>query len=177
LTGRHGSRDLQGRHHLPFLRSQDKLSRRELLKGAWTAHDAMPVIDKEKCTGCGLCAMDCPTAALTVSRSGEEDAYRLLFWRDRCDSCRICEKSCPENCLKLERIPEGDRKGRGVAVIFENEISRCSGCGAPLFPQAMVNHVRYKMLAAGQSALPFDLCLPCRIKRQFGREKGAGKKG
>lgn len=174
--GGHDSRALKGRRDLPLLESRDKLSRRELLKGIWSVHDVMPAIDKEKCTGCGLCATDCPTAALIVSRSGEDDAYRLLFRRDICDACRICEKSCPEDCLKLERAPEGDRMGRGVAVLFENEICRCSGCGASLFPQAMVNHLKCKMLAAGQSALPFDLCFSCRIKRQFGREKDAEKR-
>jgi ferredoxin len=114
---------------------------------------------------------------LTVFQSDEEDAYRLLFQRDICDACHICEKSCPENCLKLERAPKGDNTDHGVKVIFEDEISRCSGCGAPLFPHAMVNRLKYKMLAAGQSALPFDLCIPCRIKRQFGREENAEKKG
>lgn len=159
-----------------FLGTPDELSRRELLKSVWPAHDVVPVIDKDRCTGCGVCAVDCPTGALTVSRGGEEDAYQLIFQQDICDGCRICGKSCPELCLKLERVIERDSRGHGVSIIFEDKISRCSDCGALLFPQAMVDHLKSKMLAARGPALPFDLCPSCRIKKQFGKEKVAERR-
>lgn len=158
---------------------RNKLSRRELLTMAWSKPQGFLILDKGGCTGCGLCAMDCRTKAVTILQSVEEETFRLLFQQDLCDACGTCEKVCPEHCLKVERVPDPKRDGNSVrAVIFEDKIFRCSGCGTPLFPQAMVNHLKSKMPAAGKSALPLDLCPSCRIgsqlKQIFTREKTDG---
>jgi ferredoxin len=168
--------DLQGRVNLNPLGREEKLSRRELLKMFWSKPDVILIINKEKCTGCGLCITDCQTEALTILQSGEEDTYQLLFQQDLCNACGICEKSCPENCLKLERVLEPNRGGNTPTAVFEDRISRCRGCGIPLFPLAMVNHLKSKISATGESGLPFDLCPSCGIKRQFGRKEVAEKR-
>lgn len=143
------------------------MSRREFLMGIRPRHDGIPVIDKEKCTGCGLCAMDCPTGAMTISQSRKEDTYQLLFQQDLCDACGVCEKSCFENCLQLEQGPEQGRLSKETKVIFEDKISRCTECGIPLFPQAMVNHLKPKIIVAAELSWLFNLCPSCRIRTQF----------
>jgi formate hydrogenlyase subunit 6/NADH:ubiquinone oxidoreductase subunit I len=47
----------------------------------------------ELCRGCGLCARDCPSAALELQRDGP-GAFRLLYYPDRCAYCGQCEVSC-----------------------------------------------------------------------------------
>ncbi len=148
--------------------AEERISRRELLKGLWARRELIPVIDEEKCTGCGLCALSCQEKALTVVLSDENDSYRIVFARDLCTACGLCETSCPEKCLTLVKAPEeGDKEER--LVVFGDEMTRCRECGVLLFPQAMVGHLREKTVAAGEMDIPFDLCPACRIKRQISR--------
>ncbi len=146
----------------------DRISRRDFLKVIRLRNHVRPIIDKEKCTGCGLCTVDCPTKALTVQQSSERDIYQLLFRQRACDGCGACEKSCPEQCLRLvEKEPEKDEE---VKVIFEDTLSRCVECGLPLFPRAMTKKLEAKILINRKTNWPFDLCPSCRIMTQLKKE-------
>lgn len=57
------------------------------------------VVDEETCRGCGLCARDCPAAALELERQGR-DAFRLVHYPDRCAYCGQCETSCTSGAIK-----------------------------------------------------------------------------
>ncbi len=151
----------------PFQRGE-KLSRRQLLNMFWAKPDMILTIDRQQCTGCGLCAMDCKTEALTVLQSAEDGAYQLLFQHDLCNACGACETSCPEKCLTLGRAPAEGQKEE-CCVVFEDEITRCSECGVFLFPRAMVRHLKERTLAAGKMDIPFELCPECRIRKQMAR--------
>lgn len=149
----------------------DRMSRREFLKVIRLKNHVRPLIDKEKCTGCGLCTIDCPAKALTVNQSDGRDIYQLLFRQGACDACGVCERSCPEHCLRLaEKEPEEDQAGEGVKVVFEDNISRCLECGIPLFPRAMAKKLEAKILMNRKTNWPFNLCPSCRVKTQFKKE-------
>ena len=151
--------------------SKDRMSRREFLRIPRPKNVVILIMDKEKCTGCGLCTIDCPTKALTISQNGEGDTYQFLFRREACNTCGVCEKSCPENCLQLvEQGPEQDRMREETKVIFEDKISRCTECGIPLFPQAMVKKLESKIFTTGKPIWSFNLCPSCGIKIQFEKE-------
>jgi ferredoxin/coenzyme F420-reducing hydrogenase delta subunit len=127
-------------------------------------------VDSSRCTGCGLCAPDCPTEALSLQRKGEDDSYRILFQHDLCVGCGLCGKFCPEQCINVERGLDLSRIGEGPSILFEDRICRCRDCGNPLFPQAMVSRLRSKMSAAGNAYGAMDLCPVCRLKRPWGGE-------
>jgi ferredoxin len=173
------------------------MNRREFLKLPRPKNDMILVLDNENCTGCGLCAIDCPTKALTLSQNGEENTYQIIFIQKICNACGICEKSCPENCLRLvEQRTEQDRtinpirnssgalnpaaEQRGIIsngvkeakIIFEDKISKCMECGAPLFPQAMVKKLESQIDTTGEQTWPFHLCPSCRMKSQFSHTFG-----
>lgn len=131
-------------------------------------------VDSSRCTGCGLCAIDCPTEALTFLRKQEGDSYRILFQHDLCVGCGHCRKSCPEQCLSLERGLNLDKIGQGPSILFEDGISRCRDCNIPLFPQAMIDRLRSKMFAAGNAHWEIDLCPVCRLKRPLSMEMDSG---
>lgn len=147
--------------------SKDRMTRREFLKGIRPKKNMRVLIDKEKCTGCGLCMVDCPTRALSLSGDGNKVVYQFFFRPDLCDACGICIKTCPENCLQLEQEIEGNTRDKKAEVIFEDKICRCIGCEIPLFPQAMVKNLETKIFAVGKPTWSFNLCPACRVKSLF----------
>ncbi len=121
-------------------------------------------VDPSRCTGCSLCALDCPTEALNFVQEGDDDSYRMLFQRERCTGCGLCQKSCPEHCLTMAQGIHLDKMDHGPTILFEDRVTRCKDCGTPLFPQAMIRCLRSKMSAAGNAPWAIDLCPVCRLK-------------
>ncbi len=151
-----------------MLRSEDRMSRREFLRIRRPKEDMILILDNEKCTGCGLCAIDCPTKALTLSQNGKEYTYQIIFRHKTCNACGICEKSCPENCIRLAEKGLGQKKKEEDSkLLFKDKFSRCLECGIPLFPQAMVKKLESQINTTGEQAWPLHLCPSCRIKSQF----------
>jgi len=147
---------------------EGEISRRQLLKMASPLGKV--TLEAARCTGCGLCALDCPSGALTVSSSGEAEVYQLLFKHNLCVACNQCVEICPEQCLHLERTLELDGLNSPATVLFEDKIVRCSECGSPVGSRAMINSIKAKVLAAGQfSSSQFELCPECKAKVQFSR--------
>jgi formate hydrogenlyase subunit 6/NADH:ubiquinone oxidoreductase subunit I len=58
--------------------------------------------DSENCTGCGLCAKDCPAEAIEVIVI-DKKAKRFVFHYqiDRCTFCAQCVESCRQGCLQM----------------------------------------------------------------------------
>jgi ferredoxin len=157
---------------LNVLGLKDRMSRREFLKIIQLKNHVRPLIDKEVCTGCGLCTIDCPAKALTINQSDKRDTYQILFRQGACDACGVCEKSCPENCLQLvEKKTEEDEAGEEAKVIFEDDVSRCMECGIPLFPRSMAKKLESKILMDRKINWPFNLCPSCRMETQFKKER------
>ena len=149
---------------------KDRISRREFLKGVLPKSNGTVFIDKEKCTGCILCVIDCPTKALAVHPNRERDSFEFLFRQEACTACGVCEKSCPEHCLQLTQKESGkDESGKETEVIFEDHLSRCVQCGILLFPRSMVKKLEAKILTDKGSTWELNLCPSCRTKASFTR--------
>lgn len=55
----------------------------------------LPIIDLQRCTGCGLCADLCPTHAVEVQ------ARKAVIVRPTdCTFCEVCESYCPEEAIE-----------------------------------------------------------------------------
>ena len=157
----------QGKLKVHSLKPESEISRRELLKRLSPLGKVE--LDTAQCTGCGLCALECPTGALTVSSSEETGAFQLLFKHGDCVACDLCVEICPEKCLSVERILELDKMD-SQSVLFEDEVVRCSGCGSPIGPKAMLDKLQARM-AAVRHPLPsrLELCPECKAKAQPGQ--------
>lgn len=81
-----------------------------------TRHFGSVEIDLEKCSGCGLCVLFCPTEALSHCPVDDSDDERkfLEFDTSLCTQCRLCEDVCIRKCLKIDSSVK-------VSDIFEME--------------------------------------------------------
>ncbi len=74
--------------------------------------NGMPVVNPEKCTGCGKCKNVCPknviemvpvTAAIRVAcNSQDKGATVRRNCKVGCIGCKLCEKSCPHSGIRVE---------------------------------------------------------------------------
>jgi len=166
MSGNKGMPQDKSKSHL--FQPENAISRRELLKrlSPWGRVE----LDSSRCTGCALCALECPSGALTAPASEETNVLRLLFKHNLCVACGQCVAVCPEQCLHLERTLEMDGLNRPATVLFEDEIVRCAECGSPVGTKAMLAKLQVRVSAAGQSfpARP-GLCPKCKVEALFGR--------
>jgi formate hydrogenlyase subunit 6/NADH:ubiquinone oxidoreductase subunit I len=57
---------------------------------------------KENCTGCGLCAMDCPAQAIEVIVIDKKaKRFVMRYHVDRCTFCAQCVYSCRQDSLEM----------------------------------------------------------------------------
>ena len=60
-----------------------------------------PIINKEKCNGCGVCADICPTDVFKTVKKAEVPEIR---YPEECWHCNACVLDCKQSALAL-RIP------------------------------------------------------------------------
>lgn len=60
-----------------------------------------PIIDEQKCNGCGICVNICPNDVYFGSKPKE---IPLVSYPEECWHCNACVLDCPEDAIRL-RIP------------------------------------------------------------------------
>ncbi len=63
--------------------------------GGWRS--MRPIVDKNKCTKCGICWMFCPDNAINVAKTGAAVDY------DYCKGCLICVQVCPVKAIVMKK--------------------------------------------------------------------------
>ncbi len=97
--------------------------------GALTVNKGLPIVDQEKCVGCGACEKECPRHIIQILPEGT--AYQVsCISQDRgkdvklgcsvgCIGCGLCMKQCEVGAIKFEN---------NLAHIDENLCIKCGKC-------------------------------------------------
>ncbi|MFQ6050802.1 MAG: ferredoxin family protein [Candidatus Hydrothermarchaeota archaeon] len=56
-----------------------------------------PVVDHDKCDGCGTCVDECPTEVFEL-----EEGKSIVARPEDCTECEICVDECPQGAITLE---------------------------------------------------------------------------
>jgi 2-oxoacid:acceptor oxidoreductase delta subunit (pyruvate/2-ketoisovalerate family) len=89
-------------------------------EGAWSDADALllclntgswrserPVVDRNNCNYCGLCALFCPTQCMMNMKD------HFLPNLEYCKGCGTCARECPKKVIQM--VSEGEFQDEGKA--------------------------------------------------------------
>jgi pyruvate ferredoxin oxidoreductase delta subunit len=65
--------------------------------GTWRV--VRPVVNRETCVLCGICAKHCPTDVITNGKKGENGVVEIDF--KYCKGCGICANVCPQQSIEM----------------------------------------------------------------------------
>jgi len=70
----------------------------------------VPIIDKERCKGCGLCIANCPKKILAKSKELNSQGlhYTVCIDESICIACGACALMCPDAAIEIDKFVEAE---------------------------------------------------------------------
>ncbi|MGL4909396.1 MAG: 4Fe-4S dicluster domain-containing protein [Bacteroidales bacterium] len=64
------------------------------------------VVNTEKCKGCSVCVVNCPTKVIALSPEVNSKGYHYAFMQspDACTGCTSCALVCPDSVISVYKI-------------------------------------------------------------------------
>ena len=66
------------------------------------------VVDIEKCKGCELCVVNCPTNVIRLTREVNGKGYHYAYMEipEACTGCSNCAIVCPDSVISVYKVKE-----------------------------------------------------------------------
>ena len=128
-------------------------------------------VNSAKCTGCGACALACPTGALQISSN--HTFASINYTHALCLYCRRCSFVCPEKAIEHGGVREPTHLFSPVVHTEEKlelELQVCPHCGSAFMPKPLITKAEELLRNEGieESSL-VALCPRCRPRELFSR--------
>jgi pyruvate ferredoxin oxidoreductase delta subunit len=69
--------------------------------GDW--RQVTPIVEKEKCVGCGTCVKYCPEAAISmISEQETKNSKKAVIDYHWCKGCGVCAEVCPVKAIGMK---------------------------------------------------------------------------
>ncbi|MDR3704516.1 MAG: 4Fe-4S binding protein [Paludibacteraceae bacterium] len=64
------------------------------------------VVNTERCKGCELCIVACPSKVLALSKQVNAKGYNFAYManEDACVGCSACGYVCPDACISVYKV-------------------------------------------------------------------------
>lgn len=64
------------------------------------------VVDTEKCKGCSVCVVNCPTQTIALAHKVNSKGYNYAYMAnpDNCTGCTNCATVCPDTVITVYRV-------------------------------------------------------------------------
>lgn len=116
--------------------------------------DGIPVVDEEKCTGCGLCAKECPKFIIEMTSTKNEVHVRCKATLKAkevravcsigCIACKMCEKACQFDAVHVIN---------NVAVIDYDKCTNCMACVEKCPTKTITSSLQLRKKAVSEAAV------------------------
>lgn len=106
-------------------------------------------VDRESCTGCGLCALVCPYGAILADSKTKAIAQVM---EAKCSGCGTCSAECRYDAITMHHFPDAALLGQVEAALAENPNDKiitfaCNWCSYAGADYAGVSRMQYPAVA------------------------------